>query len=200
MVYFIGASCLHGLMSNLPYESYRKISHKVFTVRGLSFNPKSINKLKILQNLLSKGKLASGKDIVIWHGCISNSISKHRSNNNQSLPVEDLVRVLKPLKNRIKAVIYLQRDKSPNIVKDLYKTGILVLDAKKLLLSRKKARSREVLTDLKRIHPSTQAELRLFNTVLAHEENLKGLVRYRGKKANHKGPGKKERGKIKTSK
>ena len=175
-------------------------SLKVFTVRGLSFNPKSIDKLKILQNLLSKGKLASRKDIVIWHSCISNSIFKHRSNNNQSLPAEDLVRVLKPLKNRIKAVFYLQRDKFPNIVKDLYKTGMLVLDAKKLLLSRKKARSREGLTDLKRIHLSTQAELRLFNTVLAYEDNLKGLVRYRGKKTNHKRPGKIERSKNKTSK
>ena len=200
MVYFIGASCLHGLMRNLPYESYRKISHKVFTVPGLGFNPKTIDKLKILQNLLIKGKLASRKDIVIWHGCISNSISEHRSNNNQSLPVEDLVRVLKPLKNRIKAVIYLQRDKSPNIVKDLYRTGILVLDAKKLLLSRKKARSGEILKDLKRIHPSTEAELRLLNTVLAHEDNLRGLVRYRGKKTNQRRPGKKERNRNKTSK
>ena len=128
---------------------------------------------------MSKSKLASRKDIVIWQGCLSNSISKHRSNKNQSLPEEDLVRVLKPQKNRIKALIYLQLDKSPNIVKDLYKTGILVLDAKKLLLSRKKARSREVLTDLKRLHPSPQ------------QENLKGLVRYRGKQTNQKRPGKK---------
>ena len=29
MVYFIGASCLHGLMRNLPYESYRKIKQKM---------------------------------------------------------------------------------------------------------------------------------------------------------------------------
>ena len=160
------------------------------------FNPKTIDKLKTLQNLLIKGKLASRKDIVIWHGCISNSISEHRSNNNQSLPVEDLVRVLKPLKNRIKAVIYLRRDKSPNIVKDLYRTGILVLDAKKLLLSRKKAMSREILKNLKRINPSTEAELRLFNTVLAHEDNLRGLVRCRGKKTNQRRPGKKKEEEI----
>ena len=99
MVYFIGASGLAGLFRKLSYAEKRRYGPKIFAVGGLSFNPKANNRFKISQNFLRQGPLRGRRDIVIWHGVISNTVSAHSTNNFQACSAEDLLQVLAEFKD-----------------------------------------------------------------------------------------------------
>ena len=49
------------------------------------------------------------KNFIIWHDVINNSLSKHRSNNDNPLTPENLIKLLKEYKNKISAIIYVHR-------------------------------------------------------------------------------------------
>ena len=63
-----------------------------------------------------------GKKYFILEAVISNSSSKHRSNNDNLLTPESLVEVLKEYKNKISAFFHVNcRQKTPNVYGRLVK-------------------------------------------------------------------------------
>ena len=182
MVYIIGASGLAGLFRKFSYAEKRQYGPKIFAVGDLSFNPEAYNRLKILQNLLRKGPLRGRRDIVIWHGVISNTVSAHSTNNFQPCSTEDLLPILAEFKDRIAAILYLQRTSERiNIVRKLFQSKILILDVRRHLISRLKRQNSSVQSNLGQVHPSVRCEKRLFETILRHQNNLKSLLRFRAK-------------------
>ena len=78
------------------------------------------------------------KNFIIWHDVINNSLSKHRSNNDNPITPERLIKILKEYKNKISAIIYVHRQNNPNIYGRLVETGILTINVTKHLISKKK--------------------------------------------------------------
>ena len=96
IMFIIGASCLNNILKSksMPHSLRSSLSKRSFALRGLSFNLSSHYRFKILRNLLRRVPLARKQNTVIWHDVISNSISKHQSNNYTSLSIEELIKLL----------------------------------------------------------------------------------------------------------
>ena len=109
-----------------------------FSLPGLIFNNNAKNSLKVLQNLLNRGTLSRSSDFIIWHDIFNNSISAHRSNNNQPSTTSQLIEILSQWQTRIKAIVYRQRSSTVNIRKKHFGTGIVIIDAKTKLISHRK--------------------------------------------------------------
>ena len=95
------------------------------------------NPQKVVQNLLQKD-FAEKTEIVIWHDVINKTICKHKSNFYRALPVPTSIEVLKSYQNRMRALVYCQRDRTPDIFAELQKTNILDLSIEKDLISLRK--------------------------------------------------------------
>ena len=80
----------------------------------------------MVQNLIEKD-FKDEKDLIIWHDVINNSICRHKSNSYRALSVSDLVDVLKSYQNRIRALVYCQRDRTPDIFTELQETNPAVI-------------------------------------------------------------------------
>ena len=118
MVFIVAASSLHHALETLTTEEKEYFNDKLFTIPGLSLNPNTKNPRKIVQNLLSKD-LKDKKDIVIWHDVLNNSISKHDSNNFRALSVLDLIETVKNLQDKLCALVYCQRNRTPYTFEEL---------------------------------------------------------------------------------
>ena len=117
MVFIIGASSLSHALDTLPKNQKKRYADQYFAVPGASANPSTLNKRKTLQHFLDpkRGLFRQKTDIVIWHGLINNSIAKHRVNKYKKLESADLVKVLLSYKEQIAAIVYCQREGTPNI-------------------------------------------------------------------------------------
>ena len=126
MVRILAASSLHHAIETLNPETKDSLKDKIFSIPGLSLNLNAKNPKKVVQNLIAKD-FKEEKDLIIWHDVINNSICKHKSNFYRAHPVPDLIEVLKSYQNRIRALVYCQRDRTPDIFAELKKTKLLVL-------------------------------------------------------------------------
>ena len=59
------------------------------------------------------------KNVIIWHDVINDSLSKHRSNNDNPFTPESLIEILKEYKNKISAIVYIHRQKK-TIFRDVW--------------------------------------------------------------------------------
>ena len=118
MVFILAASSLDHALETLTREKRDQYKERIFSIPGLSLNPNTKNPEKIVQNFLSKD-LKEKNNIVIWHGVLNYSISRHGSNNFQALTVPQLIDVLKALQNKLSALVFCQRHRTPNIFEDL---------------------------------------------------------------------------------
>ena len=64
MVFILAASSLHHALETLTREEKEQFNNKIYSIPGLSLNPKTKNLKKVVQNLLSKD-LAEKNDIVL---------------------------------------------------------------------------------------------------------------------------------------
>ena len=159
------------------YTSFRKTNRrkkdhfkdKIYTIPGLSLNPNTKNPRKIVQNLFSKD-LKDKKDIVIWHDVLNNSISKHDSNNFRALSELDLIEIVKNLQDKLCALVYCQRNRTPYIFEELkvLQTDhcIKVFSIVKDFVSVKKQKDPEILKQFKALHQSPELELKNLDFVL----------------------------------
>lgn len=184
MVHFVGASSLHNLLKAQPNNHKQQFASSVTTIRGLTFNPKSKDILKNLNFLLGSGKLRRVSGLVIWHDVLNNSVTSHPSNNYQPLSPDQLVEVLKKHRHRISALVYCKRFGAPSFEFKLREAGVLVIDVKRHLLS--KRRRVTVSEDIQQVHPPVSLEWSLFSTIRAHSQNLHELVSRRGKRGRSK--------------
>ena len=71
-----------------------------------------------MQNLLSED-LKVKIEIVVWHDVLNNSLCKHKSIIYRPLSVPDLLNVTKTLQDKLSALVYSQRGRTPDIFDSL---------------------------------------------------------------------------------
>ena len=179
MVFILAASSLHHAIETLTPDEKERYESKIFSIPGLSLNPNTKNPKKIVQNLLSKD-LKDKKDIVIWHDVLNNSISKHDSNNFRALSVLDLIETLKNLQDKLCALVYCQRNRTPYIFEELkvLQTDhyIKAFSIVKNFISVKKQKDPEILKQFKALHQSPELELKNLDLVLRKENQLSTII------------------------
>ena len=193
MVFILAASSLHHAIETVIPENRNALKEKVHSIPGLSLNINAKNPRKIVQNLIEKD-FKDEKELIIWHDVINNSICKHKSNFYRALLVIDLVNVLESYQNRIRALVYCQRNRTPDIFLQLRETNILVLNIEKDFTSLRKQKDLEYLQNLKALHQSPDLELKHLNLILKHENDLSQITA----RSRPKRPSKRARKAIKT--
>ena len=113
MMYILAASSVHHAIDALSSEQQSKSKDKIYAIPSLSLNPYAKNPRKIVQNLLSKD-LKDRTEIVVWHDVLNNSICRIKSHNYRPVSVPDLTNVLKTLQDKLSALVYCQRDRTPD--------------------------------------------------------------------------------------
>ena len=171
MVRILAASSLHHAIETVIPENQNALKEKIYSIPGLSLNINAKNPRKIVQNLIEKD-FKDENELIIWHDVINNSICKHKSNFYRALSVIDLVNVLKSYQHRIRALVYCQRNRTPDIFLQLKETNILVLNIEKDFTSLRKQKDPEYLQNLKALHQSPDLELKHLNLILKHENDL----------------------------
>ena len=192
MVLLVGASCFDNAYSNLSYTSRKQLKKDIIAIRGLSFNPKSIDPLKVLQNVLKKGFLES-KKVLIWHDVVSNTISYHRSKRDDPCEIDKLLKILTGLKMNVEAILNCRRLGSPDMIQQPKETGNLILDVKRWLISTRKRNNRDIAADLAAIDPQSSTDIKLIRTVLRSKDNLRSLAKKKRSKSKNRLSQKKRR-------
>ena len=177
MVFIIAASSLHHSVNTLPLTLQKRLDVTFKAVPGLSFNLNANNRQKTAQYLLSNyPKCMIEKNFITWHDVINNSLSKHRSTNDNPLTPESLIEILKEYKNKILAIIYVNRQNSPYLYGRLVETGILTIDVTKHSISKRKASNKELIRKLKLIHPPAFLEIKNLRIIRRYFPNLSELI------------------------
>ena len=171
MVQILAASSLHHALETVIPENQNALKEKVYSIPGLSLNINAKDPRKNVQNLIEKD-FKDENELTIWHDVINNSICKHKSNFYRALSVINLVNVLKSYQNRIRALVYCQRNRTPDIFLQLKETNILELNIEKDFISLRKQKDLDYLQNLKALHQRHDLELKHLNLVLKHENNL----------------------------
>ena len=194
MVRIVAASSLHHAIETINTENYTAIKEKVYSIPGLSLNIHAKTPEKVVQNLIEKD-FKDEKDLIVWHDVINKTICNHESNFSRALSVPTLIEVLKSYQNRIRALVYCQRDQTPDILTELQKTNILVLSIEKDLISLRKQKDSDNLQNLKALHQSPVLELKHMHTVLRYEDDLSQVIA----RSRPKRPSKRARKAIKNT-
>ena len=144
-------------------------------IPSLSLNhnsPKNLN----LQYYLERKPL-NRTDIVIWHDILSNSLTPHHSNNNKPLTIDELIQALITIKHRVKAIVYTRKFGTKELFEVLWKsTGILTINIRTHLLSKKKRNSNRYKHQLLENHTEVEIECSLLKIVFDHRKNLRRLT------------------------
>ena len=129
--------------------------------------------------MLSKD-LKEKNNIIIWHDVLNNSISRHESNNFHALTVPELIDVFKDLHNKLSALVYCQRHRTPNIFEDfnVLKTdhNIELFSIVEDFVSSKKQKNPELLKKYKALHQSPGLELKSLDFILRKENQLSAIT------------------------
>ena len=171
MVFILGASSLHHALENLHPDQKKGKIEKIYTIPGLSLNVHAKNPKKVVQKLLAT-ELKDKKEVVIWHDVLNNSISRHKSNGFRPLSVPELLEVLKSLENRLRALVYCQRDRTPDIFEHLKVQSIKVFHIERDFVSKRKQRDQVFLRQFRALHQSPELELKHLDIVLKNGDNL----------------------------
>ena len=116
------------------------------------------------------------KNFIIWRDVINNSLSKHRSNNDNPLTPENLIKVLEEYKNKISAIVYVHRQNTTNIYGRLVETGILTINVTKHLISKRKASNKELIRKLKLVHHPAFLEIKNLRIIRRYFPNLSEFI------------------------
>ena len=175
MVRILAASSLHHAIETINTDGQKTLNEKVYSIPGLSLNIHAKNPKKVVQNLIEKD-FKNENDFIIWHDVINNTICKHKRKFYRALPVATLIEVLKSYQNRIRALVYCQRDRTPDMFAELQKTNIRVLSIEKDLISLRKQKDSDYLQNLKALHQSPDLELKHLHTILKYEDDLSQIT------------------------
>ena len=113
----------------------------------------------------------------------------------RALQLPKLIEVLKSYQNRVRALVYCQRDRTPDIFAELQKTNTLVLKIAKDLNSLRKHNDSDSMQSLKALHQSPDLELEHLNLVLKYENDLSQITA----RSRTKRPSKRARKAIKNT-
>ena len=124
MVFLLAASSLHHAIKTFPQALQDHYKKRIYALPGLSFNPNAVKVRKTAQFQLSHF-FRDKKRLVIWHDVVSNSLSRHRSNNNKPLTPSQLIAVLEEYQERIEAIVYCPREGTPDIYEQLKRSTLV---------------------------------------------------------------------------
>ena len=198
MVFILAASSFHHSLGTLTREEKEQLKNKIYSIPGLSLNPKTKNPKKVVQNLLSKD-LAEKNDIVFWHDVLNNSISQHDSNNFCFLSVPDLIEVLKGFQDKLCALVYCHRYRTPDNFEQLKvleaDLHVKVFNIVRDFISPRKQKDAELLKKFKALHQSPELELKNLDFLLRKENDFSVIT----EKSRPKRPSKRARNAIKRA-
>ena len=194
MVFILGASSLHHALDILTPEKRKTFNEKIYTIPGLSLNNHAKNPQKVVQNLLNKS-FAEKTEIVIWHDVLNNSLSKHKSNNFRALSVSELLEILKTLENKLRALVYCHRIRTPDISDVLKTQHVPVFRIETDFFSTRKQNDPQILNELKAIHQRPEFELKYLDIILRKETDLAQITA----KSRPKRPSKRARKALKNA-
>ena len=179
MVFIAAASSVDHALDTLNPENRKTYNEQILSIPALSLNPNTKNPRKIVQNLLSKD-LPEKTDFVIWHDVLNNSLSKHESNNVRPLTVSQLLDILKTFQNKLRALVYCHRFRTPNILLNLKEiektTNIKVFSIVDDFISTRKQKDPDFLKQLKALHQSPEIELKHIDFLLRKESELNSIT------------------------
>ena len=129
--------------------------------------------------MLSKD-LAEKSDIIIWHDVLNNSISKQESNIYRALTIPQLLEILKSIENKLRALVYCHRFRTPNIYQTLKEieisTNIKVFSIVEDFISTRKQKDPDFLKKLKALHQSPEIEIKHIDFILRKESELDAIT------------------------
>ena len=174
MVFILAASSLHHALETLTPEEKEQLKEKTYTIPGLSLSEHKKSQKDCSKFTFERSERQ--KDIVTWHDVLNNSISKHDSNNFRVLSVLDLIETLKNLQDKLCALVYCQRNRTPYILEELKVLqtdhDIKAFSIVKDIISVKKQQDPEILKQFKALYQSPELELKNLDLVLRKENQL----------------------------
>lgn len=180
MLQIVAASSLFHSIETLDPAEQEDLKYTVEAEPGYSLIQHCIDPKKNALNFINQPRNL-GKQIILWHDLINNSLTPHHSNKHRPLSVNELIRVLKTLKNLF-AVIYCQRTGAPNIFNQLRELDIFVIDIPSHILSKTEQLDTSIKAQYKKLHQSPDAELRSLAVVLHYHPQLNLIYRQRSSK------------------
>ena len=117
------------------------------------------------------------RKILLWHDVI-HSVSPNHNNNGIPCPIQEFLDILIILKPVLKAVVCTPQDWTQDLKTQLISTGVLILDAKKDLISTKKA-TFFYRQELAEVHPDEEIGANLLITVINRPHDFSKLIRTR---------------------
>ena len=168
MVCNVVASSLYHSLEQLSNPEKEQFLHKKLAIPGLSLNPNTTNPQKNLANLLCGAPLAEKRQVVVWHDFINSSINSYRTNDLRACTAQELTEILKLLTN-INAIVYCQRNGTPDIRNQLISSGIFLIHITRCLISKRKCRT-ELVDEYQAL--DVQLELKFLWVVFEHQDNL----------------------------
>ena len=177
-----GASSFAAAIQSLPGGVFRRRQH-LTALPGLHLNHLSAKfphktlqyQLHYLQRLHhTTTQPPSRLKVIIWHDVINNSLSPHSSNYHHPLSPQALLHTLSALPCDIVAIVYCQRNGSPDVF-HLLQQSFLVLHPVKHLLSHSKQHTHSIVRKYRLLHLDIKIELHLFFLLSRHLNNLHSL-------------------------
>ena len=89
---------------------------------------------------------------------LNNSLSRHRSNNNKPLTPLQLIAVLEKYQERIEAIVYCPRDRTPDIYNQLKRRTLVTVDIVDIV-SRRNQKDPSFLKEYRALHQKPALEL-----------------------------------------
>ena len=101
----------------------------------------------------------------------------HHSNNNKPLTIDELIQALITIKHRVKAIVYTRKFGTKELFEVIWKsTGILTINIRTHLLSKRKQNSNRYKHQLLENYPEVEIECSLLKIVIDHQKNLRRLT------------------------
>ena len=173
-MYIIGANNIARALKFSP-QLNKRVQYRITGIPSLSLNhnsPKNLN----LQYYLERKPL-NMTDIVFWHNILSNSLTPHHSNNNKPLTIDEMIQALITIKHRVKVIVYTRKFGTKELFEVIWNsTGILTINIRTHLLSKRKQNSNRYKHQLLENHPEVEIEFSLLKIVFDHRKKLRRLT------------------------
>ena len=171
MVFVIGASSLINTLNGLSYHEKKPLLGSHYHWGGLSFNARTPERSKLLQNLLNVGGcLCKKNNLVNWHDVINNTMTPFKQ--TKACPVPELIDILLQYKDRITAIVYVKRVGAPLCLENLRSTGIVLIDAFKQLISHRNRKNHNLIHEFPKLHPCVVSEARILFALWRKRDKL----------------------------
>ncbi len=137
-----------------------------------------------MQHVIQKF-FADKTHILLWHDVVNNSLSAYPGNNFTPLSPECFLKNVLDYQ-QVKTVLYVQRTGTPDIFGLLGSQKFLALHVLTDIISKRKAKSKDLLRKYRELHQPGFLELKTLGIISRYSANLSALVKKSRKRMNLK--------------